>query len=158
KYMAPEQTRDAAHVDHRADIYSLGCTFYALVTGRAPFTGSTALEVMSKHASEAVIPPEVIAKRVPKEVSAIILKMVAKKPADRYPDMAALIKALEDFLGVEGTGQFSPSEEHAQTLEEGVRRFRQAPAARLRSLTLLGFSGGLAVLVLLCLLRWWSLA
>jgi serine/threonine protein kinase len=158
-YMAPEQTRDAARVDHRADIYSLGCTFYALVTGRAPYSGSTAMEVMAKHSREEIVPPEVIAKRVPKEVSAIILKMVAKKPEDRYPDMASLIKALEAFLGVEGTGLFSPREEHAQTLEDSVRRFRQAPAARLRSLSLLGFFGGWAVLVLLCLLlRWWWLA
>jgi serine/threonine protein kinase len=156
-YMAPEQTRDAARVDHRADIYSLGCTFYALVTGRAPFTGSSALEIMSKHAREAVVPPEAIARQVPKAVSATILKMVAKDPADRYPDMAAVIKALEDFLGVQGAGPFSPSEEHAQALEESVRRFRQAPAGRLRSLTLLGFVAGWAVLVLLCLLlRWWS--
>src|SRR5262249_16311258 len=61
-YMAPEQARDATHVDARADIYSLGCTLYALVCGRPPFQGKTALEVLTKHAFEAVPPPETIAR------------------------------------------------------------------------------------------------
>ena len=62
-YMAPEQARDAANVDHRADIYSLGCTLYVLVTGRPPFQGKTALEVITKHATEPIVPPEAIVKR-----------------------------------------------------------------------------------------------
>ncbi|MDH3585285.1 MAG: protein kinase, partial [Phycisphaerae bacterium] len=53
-YMAPEQARDAATVDHRADIYSLGCTFYALLTGRVVFEGDTAAEVITRHATDAV--------------------------------------------------------------------------------------------------------
>src|SRR5207253_1633943 len=51
-YMAPEQARDAATVDHRADVYSLGCTLYMLLTGRPVFEGETVLEVLAKHASE----------------------------------------------------------------------------------------------------------
>ncbi len=48
-YMSPEQADDATAVDHRADIYSLGCTFYALLTGTPPFSGASAIEVVSKH-------------------------------------------------------------------------------------------------------------
>ena len=66
-YMSPEQCRDAATVDHRADIYSLGCTLYVLVTGRPPFDGTTAVELMTKHAYEPLVPPEQIVARVPKE-------------------------------------------------------------------------------------------
>jgi serine/threonine protein kinase len=86
-YMPPEQAVDAAHVDQRADIYALGCTLYALVTGRPPFQGTTLHEIITKHATEPVVPPEVLDKRVPKALSAIILKMVAKRPEDRYADL-----------------------------------------------------------------------
>jgi hypothetical protein len=158
-YMAPEQARDAAHVDARADVYALGCTLYVLVTGRPVFPGKTVLEVLSKHAQEPVVPPDVIVKRVPKALSDIIVKMVAKRPDDRYPDLGAVIGALEDFLGVQSAGTFSPREEHAATLEEAVQRFNSAPAARLRSWLVLGFFGGCAVLLLLsCLVRWWLAA
>src|SRR6185295_12661339 len=83
-YMAPEQVQDAAKVDARADIYSLGCTLYDMITGRPPFQGNTAMEVMTKHVKEAVVPPDVLARHVPKRLSEILLKMVAKHPKDRY--------------------------------------------------------------------------
>jgi serine/threonine protein kinase len=132
-YMSPEQCRDAATVDHRADIYSLGCTLYVMLTGRTPFTGKTAMEVMTKHAQEAVIPPESIVQRVPKEISSILLKMMAKDPNDRYADMNGVIKALEEWLGVRSSGPFSPKEEHLTSLEESVNKFNAAPAAKLRN-------------------------
>lgn len=149
-YMAPEQARDAAHVDARADIYSLGCTLYALVTGRAPFAGKTAAEVMTKHATEPVPPPDVVVKRVPKALSEIILKMVAKAPEDRYQSMLEAAKAMEQFLGVESSGPFSPREEHAETLEQAVAQFNACPAAQVRSKLLLG-GGALLGLVALAL-------
>jgi serine/threonine protein kinase len=155
-YMAPEQARDSAHVDPRADIYSLGCTLYVLVTGRPPFQGKTILELFSKHALEPMVPPEVIVKRVPKALSSIILKMTAKKPEDRYADMGEVVQALEAYLGVESASPFTPREEHANLLEECVGRFNAAPTGRLRSLLALGFLGGCVLLMLLCLLlRWW---
>ena len=60
--MAPEQARDPARVDARADIYSLGCTLYFLVTGRPPFEGRSALEILSKQEAEPVTPPEQLVK------------------------------------------------------------------------------------------------
>ncbi|MFW6059318.1 MAG: serine/threonine-protein kinase [Phycisphaeraceae bacterium] len=138
-YMAPEQAHDAAHVDGRADIYALGCTFYALTTGRPLFEGNTAEELISKHATAAVIPPERIIQRVPKSISAIIMKMVAKKPDDRYANADELIAALEDFLGI-SAGPFTPREEHARALEDAVRAFNDSPRAKLRRWLTLGFS------------------
>jgi serine/threonine protein kinase len=148
-FMAPEQARDASHVDARADIYSLGCTLYVMVTGRTPFDGETALEVMTKHALEPVVPPDVIVKRVPKELSVIIMKMVAKKPEDRYASMDELIQALEQFLGVQSAGPFSPREEHAEILEDCVKRFNEAPLAWRRARVIPGFFAGCAALVVL---------
>lgn len=131
-FMAPEQAIDAASVDSRADIYSLGCTLYDLVTGRPPFEGKTAVELITKHQTEPIIPPETIVKRVPKALSDIILKMVAKKPEDRYSYLGEVIKVLEDYLGVPSTGVFSPREEHANLLAESVEAFNSAPTAKLR--------------------------
>ena len=151
-FMAPEQARDASTVDARADIYSLGCTLYNLVTGRPPFEGETAVELITKHQHEPIVPPERLAPEVPAELSAIILRMVAKRPEDRYSNLGEVVKALEDFLGVSSTGLFSPREDDANLLEASIRQFNAAPTARLRPKVLLGAAGAWALIVLLSLL------
>ena len=103
-YMPPEQAVDAAHVDHRADIYSLGCTLYALLTGRPPFMGRTAGEVIAKHINEPATPPEMIVRSVPRTLSNLVMRMIAKKPEERVASMDGVITALEDFLGVAAGG------------------------------------------------------
>jgi len=129
-YMSPEQCRDATTVDHRADIYSLGCTLYVLVTGRAPFEGTTAVEVMSKHAYEPIVPPEQIVARVPAELSSVILRMMAKEPGERFADMGEVVRTLEDWLGVRtAAGGFVPREEQIGKLEGYAHAFAAAPAA-----------------------------
>jgi serine/threonine protein kinase len=158
-YMAPEQARDSAHVDPRADIYSLGCTLYVLVTGRPPFQGKTIMELLTKHASEPMVPPDVVVRRVPKALSGIVLRMTAKNPDDRYADMDEVIKALEDYLGVQSSGPFTPREEHANLLEECVGRFNGVAVLKRRSVALLGFVVTCSLLVLLsALIRWWLAA
>jgi hypothetical protein len=156
-YMAPEQARDSTHVDGRADIYALGCTLYVLVTGRPPFQGSTALEVITRHAFEPMVPANSIVKEVPKALSDIILKMTAKKRDERYANMGEVIRALEGFLGVQAAGVFTPREEHAALLDQCVRRFNEVPAVGLRLRLLLAFFAGCVLLALLCVLlrRWW---
>jgi len=148
-YMAPEQGRNAAEVDHRADIYSLGCTLYVLLTGRPPFQGKTAVEVITKHFTEPIVRPEVIVKRVPKELSDILVKMMAKKPADRHQNLGEVIADLERFLGIQQAGPFTPKEEHADMLEECVKEYNAAPARRLRSLSGLIFFATCGLLVVL---------
>jgi hypothetical protein len=154
-FMAPEQGMNAAGVDQRADIYSLGCTMYVLLTGRPPVRGKTAMEVMTKHLTEPVVRPDVIEKRVPAEVSDVLMKMLAKKPEERYPDLAAVIRDLEKFLGVQSAGPFSPRQEHADALEEAARQFHAAPAARLRARAVPIFFAACGGLVLFCLLFGW---
>ncbi len=135
-YMSPEQAQDAAHVDQRADIYSLGCTFYDLLTGRPPFIGRTALEVITKHQREQIVPPDVVVKNVPRTLSIILMKMVAKKPEQRYQTMGEVITALEDFLGVATTGPFTPKEEHVKVLEFAVERFNKSMYLKIHRLTI----------------------
>ncbi len=136
-YMAPEQAENAAGVDHRADIYSLGCTLYVLLTGKPPFEGTSALEVITKHKTEPVVRPEAIVKRMPHGLSDITLKMVAKRPEDRYANLGEVIKALEEFLGIASSGPYSPKEEHARTLDECLATFNAASLAKLRGPILL---------------------
>jgi serine/threonine protein kinase len=151
-YMAPEQSLNAAGVDQRADIYSLGCTLYALVTGRPPFQGKSALEVMSKHQTEPIIPPEKIVKHVPPEISGVVLKMLAKKLEDRYQDLAEVITDLEQFLGVKTTGPYSPKQEDVDALESAAKKFNEAPAARIRGILVPAFLGACILVAIVCFL------
>jgi len=117
-FMAPEQAVSSSTVDGRADIYSLGCTLYTLVTGRPPFEGKSAPEVMSKHLTDPIIPPETLVKRMPSALSAILMQMLAKEPDERYQTMDEVIAALEGFLGLSRSGQFKPSEHETDQLEK----------------------------------------
>ncbi|MEW5741238.1 MAG: serine/threonine-protein kinase [Myxococcota bacterium] len=144
-YMAPEQVLDSKKVDARADIYSLGCSLYELLTGRAPFEGESTGQVLAQHVSEPPVPPEQRNHRVPPALSALTLQMMAKKPEGRLPDMGAVIAALERFLGVE-SGVFSPREEHAALLERSVDAFNRSKwAFRQRLARVLFVSLALAV-------------
>jgi serine/threonine protein kinase len=151
-YMAPEQAKDASHVGRAADIYSLGCTFYALVTGRPPFKGKSAIELITKHAVEPVVPPDLVVKHVPKSLSEIILKMVAKDPKDRYATIDEVIFPLESFLGIAPTAPLTLRSEETEVLEKSVKAVARSPSARLEKWVFLGFifaccAGILAALV-----------
>ena len=150
--MAPEQARDPARVDARADIYSLGCTLYFLLTGRPPFEGRSALEILSKQEEEPVTPPEQLVKGMPGSLSAIILKMLARRPEERFGNLGEVIEALEGFLGVAGTGSFAPREDQANLLEACVNTFNSAPSARTRSWLLPAILTACCALAILCLL------
>jgi uncharacterized RDD family membrane protein YckC len=93
-YMAPEQGR-GEDVDHRADIYSLGCALYHMLTGRPPFTGPSPVGVIAMHITEQAAPLRGLAPDVPESVARIVDRMMAKAPAGRFADYDALIAALE---------------------------------------------------------------
>jgi serine/threonine protein kinase len=139
-YMAPEQARNAAGVDQRADIYALGCTLYTLVTGRPPFEGKSAMDLITKHATEPVVPPEVIIKDTPEALSALILKMVAKQPDERYRNLDEVIEALERFLKVPTAQGLAGRPEEAKRLAEtlGALGRRGAEWTRKATIGLLG--------------------
>ncbi len=97
-YLAPEQARDARGADVRADIYSLGCVLYHLISGRTPFQDKNVMTQMVKHATEKATPLSTLAKNLPDGLEAVVQKMMAKKPDDRYPSPEEAAAALSPFL------------------------------------------------------------
>ena len=95
QYMAPEQAVDSGQVDHRADIYSLGCTLYYLLTGSSPYRAVSIMAMLLKH-RDAPIPDLCEARPdIPPELHTVFRLMVAKAPEDRYPSMAEVVRDLE---------------------------------------------------------------
>jgi hypothetical protein len=98
EYMSPEQAEDTHKADHRADIYSLGCTLYRLLTGEPPYKGETLIQILLAH-QKAPIPSLCEARSdVPTELDAVYQKMMAKEPDDRYQTMGEVLDALEACL------------------------------------------------------------
>jgi serine/threonine-protein kinase len=93
-YMAPEQADDPHSVDIRADLYSLGCTFYFLLCGRPPFPEGTFIQKLEKHRWKGATPVEEVRADVPPAVSAVVRKLMAKAPDERYQTPTELIAAL----------------------------------------------------------------
>ena len=101
-YASPEQLRGAT-LDARADIYSLGATLYELVTGRRPFTAPDLMSLLMAVANDAPAPPHTVVPAVPRGLSRVILRCLAKRPEDRYASYAALAAALEPYASVSPT-------------------------------------------------------
>jgi serine/threonine-protein kinase len=118
-YMAPEQASAPSAADIRADLYSLGCTFYWLLTARVPFAGETRMDKVLKHYQEEPTPVEEVRRRVlaaerasfpgygpdspvedevPPAVAAVVRKLMAKRPEDRYQTPIELVKVLTDLI------------------------------------------------------------
>jgi serine/threonine-protein kinase len=94
RYMSPEQCKSAAAVDHRSDIYTLGCILFELVCGRAPFAGAPG-ELIAQHVLIEAPPTSKFAPDVPPELEVLIGAMLAKEPGDRPQTMAAVQRRLE---------------------------------------------------------------
>jgi WD40 repeat protein len=100
-YIAPEQARDAHGADGRADVYGLGCTLYHLLAGRPPFPGGTAAEKLSRHAADEPVPLRQLRPDVPERLAAVVARMMAKRPADRYQTPAEAAAALAPYAGAD---------------------------------------------------------
>ena len=96
-FMAPEQVLRKP-LDHRTDLYALGCTFYRLITGRTPFRGTTVKDILRAQVKDAPEPPHKVNADVPAEVSALVLKLMEKDPADRFQTANELLEQLELLL------------------------------------------------------------
>jgi serine/threonine-protein kinase len=100
-FIAPEQVLDARRADTRSDLYSLGCTFYYLLTGKVPYPGGTKLDKMFRHQTDDPQPLEQLRSEVPPRVRAVVRKLMAKRPEERYQTPAELLAALGTGMGAE---------------------------------------------------------
>jgi hypothetical protein len=96
-YMAPEQARDSRAADTRADVYSLGCTLYHLLAGHVPFPGGTAADKIGRHAAAAPEPLRPRRAGVPAGLAAVVGRMMAKRPEDRYQSPGEVAAALTPY-------------------------------------------------------------
>ncbi len=96
-YMPPEQARDSLHVDARADIYGLGCTLYVALTAKRPYPGEAAKEIIDAHKTQPFPNPQEHVPEIPDELVAVLRRMVAKSPDDRFASAQEVQEALRPF-------------------------------------------------------------
>lgn len=96
-YMPPEQATNAKHVDHRSDIYALGCTLYHFLTGKLPFGGSSAVELIMSKQKGIFTRAKSVNPEIPERLDLMIDKMIAKDPAHRYQNCDELIRDLNSL-------------------------------------------------------------
>jgi serine/threonine-protein kinase len=110
-YMSPEQATGEQSLDHRSDLYSLGCVLYEMLAGEPPFAGPTAQVILARVLTEAPRPLRTVRPGVPPEVERIVSGAIARSPADRYPSMAEFSSELETAAGqitTPGSGTVPP--------------------------------------------------
>ena len=142
-YLSPEQAR-GQKATPMSDIYAAGVTLYYLLTGKRPFTGATALAVLNKHIHEAPAPPASVNPKVPTVLSDIVLKLMAKRPQDRFPSAGAAAKALENFLAGKAVDASLPWRARLEGLPPRTRKIAAAAAGALGVLLLAGLVAALA--------------
>ncbi len=101
-YIAPEQARDPRNADVRSDIYSLGCTMYHMLTGQPPYPDGTALQKLLDHQGKSPPDPRVLNSSVPIQLSAILRKMMASNPDQRYQAAGLLLNDLIQLASLLG--------------------------------------------------------
>lgn len=159
QYLSPEQARGET-VDARSDIYSAGCLLYELLTGRPPFTGDSPVSVAYQHVREAPVPPSHLDAEITPAMDNIVLKALAKDPADRYQSAAEMRADIGRLLaGQEVMAKPVPPTVVAPVLPIGndatavmsqtmVQDDPVAPPARKRHVGLIAFLVSLAVIAL----------
>jgi hypothetical protein len=125
--MAPEQGLGQP-VDQRADVYSLGVVFYEMVTGQKPYQADTPMAVMFKQISDPLPSPHLFVPSLPAFVEQVLFKALAKKPEDRYQDMGAFAKALQQLTETaEPTGSVATRYPAPDTLQMETRMRETGP-------------------------------
>jgi len=127
-YLSPEQARNHLTVDIRGDIYSLGCSFYFLLTGQPPFPTGTLMQKILQHQQGTPAPIETFRDDVPADVVNILQRMMAKSPDDRFQTPAAVALALTSFTRINDGAGLNP-------ITRKIAQFRMTPMERGRDHT-----------------------
>ncbi len=132
QYISPEHLTGAP-MDGRSDIYSLGASFYHIITGQFPFTGKTAGEITRKHLEEPLTPPRTVNPHIPEFVSKIIVKMMAKDPNNRYQTAEELVDDIrlarrgKSITEGKSTGSFTATKGVGKTVIMNTVKTRTGP-------------------------------
>ncbi|HWN70286.1 MAG TPA: bifunctional serine/threonine-protein kinase/formylglycine-generating enzyme family protein, partial [Haliangium sp.] len=143
RYMAPEQCRGAREVDHRADLYSLGCIFYEMLCGRPPFLEKGIGDLFAAHMYMPPQPPSTLEPSVPPALDTVVLNLLAKAPEQRFPSAAVFLQALEQSAtvsrvsdapaaSVDGVPPERPARSQPTTLGLSAATGHAAPSRRSR--------------------------
>lgn len=108
-YIAPEQIENARDADIRADLYSLGCTLYFLLAGKTPFSGGSLYDILSAQMAREAKPLNQVRADVPPALAAVVSKLMAKEPAERYQHPDEVIEALTPFVRPQSSESLPPS-------------------------------------------------
>ena len=141
-YLSPEQASDSREADIRSDIYSLGCTFFFLLSGFPPFRGKNLLEVLDKHRADAPPSLRALRREVPPEIVGLLDRMLAKEPAGRPQSPKEIVSALTPDKPA-ASSETGPVKKHLPEIKRGDRSFSRllpillSPAVDLPLLTLL---------------------
>ena len=120
-FIAPEQIVDARRADIRADVYSLGCTLYYLLTAGPPFRGTSLYDILQAHHSRDALPLNLARPEVPIEVAAIVAKMMAKEPERRFQEPKQVAQALLPFFKKGSSGSVRPKPDVSQAGQTNAR-------------------------------------
>ena len=122
-FMSPEQIVGDRMLDGRSDIYALGVVMYIALTGKPPFTADAPFEVMMSHVNDPVPAPGLICSGLPGDLEAVVLRCLAKKREDRYPNVKALGEAL---AACKSTSEWAPTAPMPGGPRPGWRRWKMS--------------------------------
>lgn len=117
-YMAPEQATADPHLDHRVDIYAIGVMLYEMLTGRPPFEGLAPAQMLVAHVTETPQPVRVRREACPPELEAVVMRCLAKRPADRFQSADDVLHALEPLSA--SSGGITPTQTRPATAVEAA--------------------------------------